>query len=359
MSFTSELNQRKVFRVAALYLVFAWVAVQAASIALPAFDAPAWVLRVVILLFALGLPISMMLAWALETGPDGVKFVPARAGNTSMWLLSSGLVVLAGLWYVLGQPATHPRAIQPPAAILSAAPTDEVSTEELQQILKEEQTIVLDTRPHLEFAISHIPGALNVAARPGIPMSMYVSDVAEVGRLVGGDLKRPLVLYCNGPLCPKSKRIAGELEAVGHTSVRRYQLGMPVWRAFGGVTVVEADGLRHILSRDRTAVVIDAREAVEFQRGSLAAAKHVPRSAVLDGRDVGEMRKAKDDGRLPMNDHNTRIFVLGRTAGDARYVAQAIANEAFHNVAYFPGTFEEARAALASPTLDTETPHPP
>jgi rhodanese-related sulfurtransferase len=67
---------------------------------------------------------------------------------------------------------------------------------------------------------------------------------------------------------------------------------------------------------------------------------------VLEGRDVGEIRKAKDDGRLPMQDHNTRIIVIGRTAGDARYVAQAIANEAFHNVAYFPGTFEEARALL-------------
>ena len=47
-----------------------------------------------------------------------------------------------------------------------------------------------------------------------------------------------------------------------------------------------------------------------------------------------------------MSDHNTRVIVVGRTAGDARFVAQAIANEAFHNVAYFPGTFEEASAAL-------------
>ena len=50
---------------------------------------------------------------------------------------------------------------------------------------------------------------------------------------------------------------------------------------------------------------------------------------------------------LPMQDHNTRIIVIGRTGGDARFVAQAIAHEAFHNVAYFPGTFEEARAVRA------------
>lgn len=358
MSFVTELNQRKVFRIGALYMLIAWVAVQAASIALPAFAAPAWVLRVVILLFALGLPVAVMLAWALEMGPGGVKFAPSRTGTKSIWLLTGGLALLAILWYVLGQPASKPQAIQP-ARTAAPQPTDEVSTKDLQQILEDELAVVLDTRPHLEFAISHIPGALNVAARPGVPMSMYVSDVAEVARLVGGDRNRPLVLYCNGPLCPKSKRIAGELEAAGHTNVRRYQLGIPVWRAFGGVTVVEEDGLRHILRLDRTAVVIDVREAADFRSGSLAGARHIPRSAVLDGKDVGELRKAKDDGRLPMNDHNTRIIVLGRTAGDARYVAQAIANEAFHNVAYFPGTFEEARTVLASAPPDgPPSPHP-
>ncbi|HUP53805.1 MAG TPA: protein kinase [Longimicrobiales bacterium] len=230
------------------------------------------------------------------------------------------------------------------------APTPEpgeVSTEELAQILENASAIVLDTRPHLEYAISHIPGAFNVAARPGVPMSMYVSDVAEVSRLVGGDLSRPIVLYCNGPWCPKSRRLADELEAAGHTDVRRYQLGMPVWRAYGGVTVIEADGLRHVLARDRTAVVIDAREPDAFRGRTLPSARNIPRSGVLDGTDIGEIRLAKDDGRLPMEDHNARIIVVGRTADDARLVAQAIAHEAFHNVAFFPGTFEEAEAALA------------
>lgn len=233
----------------------------------------------------------------------------------------------------------------------SHAPTGlhagEVSTEELQRILVEDQAIVLDTRPHIEYSISHIPGALNVAARPGVPMSMYISDVAEVSRLVGGDMSRALVLYCNGPYCPKSKRLGDELVTAGHKNIRRYQLGIPVWRAFGGVTVIEADGLRHVHALDRTTVVIDVREADDYRHGTLPGARNIPRSGVLEGRDVGEVRQAKDDGRLPMQDHNTRIIVIGRTAGDARFVAQALAHEAFHNVSYFPGTFEEAKAALA------------
>ena len=61
---------------------------------------------------------------------------------------------------------------------------------------------------------------------------------------------------------------------------------------------------------------------------------------------MGEVKRAKDDGRLPMEDHNTRLILIGAEAAEARYVADALAREAFHNVAYFPGTFEEARAAL-------------
>jgi len=223
----------------------------------------------------------------------------------------------------------------------------EVSTAELQRILAEDQAVVLDTRPHLEYSISHIPGARNVAARPGVPMSMYVSDVAEVSRLVGGDMNRAIVLYCNGPFCLKSKRLGEELVIAGHKNIRRYQLGIPVWRAFGGVTEIETDGLRHVLALDRTAVVIDVREPDAFRGGTLPGARSIPRNRVVEGRDVGEVRQAKDDGRLPMQDHNTRIIVIGRTAGDARFVAQAITHEAFHNVAYFPGTFDEAKAALA------------
>jgi hypothetical protein len=65
---------------------------------------------------------------------------------------------------------------------------------------------------------------------------------------------------------------------------------------------------------------------------------------VLPGKDVGDVRAAKDDGRLPMEDHNTRIIVFGRDAGQARAVAEALAREAFHNVTYFDG---ELRALLA------------
>lgn len=50
--------------------------------------------------------------------------------------------------------------------------TSEVSTEELRRILADRTATVLDARPFREYAIGHIPGARNVAAKPGVPMSM-------------------------------------------------------------------------------------------------------------------------------------------------------------------------------------------
>jgi len=223
----------------------------------------------------------------------------------------------------------------------SGAKTGEVSTQELREILTTRSATVLDARPRAEYAVSHIPGALNVAAKPGVPMSSYVSDVAEIGRLVQGRKQTPLVLYCNGPFCGKSKRLGEELVAAGYTSVRRYQLGIPVWRALGGVTVIEPDAVARVHRDDRTAVFVDVRAAEVFAKGSVQGARNIPRSLVLEGKDVGELKKAKDDGRLPATDHNTRIVVFGDSAEDARFVAEQIAREAFHNVACCSGTFRE------------------
>ena len=58
------------------------------------------------------------------------------------------------------------------------------------------------------------------------------------------------------------------------------------------------------------------------------------------GKDVGEVKAAKDDGSLPMGDHNARVVVFGQEGAQAKAVAEAIVHEAFHNVAYFGGTFE-------------------
>lgn len=245
------------------------------------------------------------------------------------------------------------RAQAPPSANIHQATlmesdqkTKEVSTEELRAILTDRSATVFDARPFKEYAISHIPGAVNVSAKPGVSISLYISDVAEIGRVLKSNKAGPIVLYCNGPFCGKSKRLAAELLDAGFTSVRRYQLGIPVWRALGGLTQIRPEGLRHVIENDRTAVFIDAREAAEFKAGVIAQARNIPRSGLKPGKDVGEIKAAKDDGRLPMEDHNTRIVVFGKTAEQAKAVAEAISKEAFHNVSFFDAGIEEFKSAL-------------
>jgi rhodanese-related sulfurtransferase len=214
--------------------------------------------------------------------------------------------------------------------------TAEVSTDELRRILAEGSATVFDARPHLEFAISHIPGAVNVAPKAGVPMSLYVSDVAEIGRILQDRKDAAIVLYCNGPFCGKSKRLAEELTGAGYTNVRRYQLGAPVWRALVGVMQIEPDGIRYVREGDRTAVFYDVRSADEFKAGSISGARHLPKE---------EIGKAKDDGRLPMEDHNTRIIVLGKDAAQARAAAEELAKNAFHNVSFYGGSVADLKLA--------------
>jgi rhodanese-related sulfurtransferase len=231
--------------------------------------------------------------------------------------------------------------IQQATLMESDQKTPEISTQELRQILAEQSATVFDARPFKEYAVSHIPGAVNVAAKPGVPISLYISDVAEIGRVVQGNKAAPMVLYCNGPFCGKSKRLAEELFAAGYSNVRRYQLGIPVWRALVGVTEIEAEGVQYVMEKDHTAVWIDARDPEEFSANPVPKARNLPLSGVKPGKDVGEVKKAKDDGRLPMEDHNTRIIVFGRDEAQAKAVAEAIAREAFHNVSYFAGSLEQ------------------
>lgn len=233
-------------------------------------------------------------------------------------------------------------------AVLTApgAGASEISTDDLQQILKDQSAVVLDTRPYREWSVSHIPGALNVAPKPGVPMALYTSDVAEIGRLVEGNKSQPLVLYCNGPFCGKSKRVAKELLEAEYTNVSRYQLGAPGWRTLVGVMEIEPDGIRYVFNNDQTAVWIDVRDPLAFEEGSIPGARNLPHSGVLPGKDVGEVFAAKNDGRLPMEDHNTRIIVFGQNGDQAREVADALAREAFHNVMYFADSYEAVKASI-------------
>ena len=73
MSLFSELKRRNVFRVAIAYVIAAWLVLQVSQLVLEAIEAPSWVLKTFLLLFALGLPIVLLFSWAYELTPEGIK----------------------------------------------------------------------------------------------------------------------------------------------------------------------------------------------------------------------------------------------------------------------------------------------
>lgn len=104
-NFFTELKRRKVFKVGAAYLVAAWLAVQAASIGFPAFDAPPWALRVFILVALLGFPSAVVMAWMFDVTPKGVKLDTSTSGSKRLFAVAALLIVLALGWYFYGQPS--------------------------------------------------------------------------------------------------------------------------------------------------------------------------------------------------------------------------------------------------------------
>jgi TolB-like protein/Tfp pilus assembly protein PilF len=118
VSLFDELKRRKVFKVGAAYLVVAWLAVQVVSIAFPAFEAPPWALRAFILVAMLGFPISLLMAWAFESTPEGLRRDAATIGNKRVWAVGVALAALAIAWYFYGAPAV--REATAPAAVAAA-----------------------------------------------------------------------------------------------------------------------------------------------------------------------------------------------------------------------------------------------
>ena len=83
MNFLAELKRRNVYKVAIAYGVVAWLLMQVASQIFPFFEVPNWAVRLVVLLLVIGFPVAVILAWAFELMPEGIKRVEDVAPNES------------------------------------------------------------------------------------------------------------------------------------------------------------------------------------------------------------------------------------------------------------------------------------
>ena len=121
--FFEEVKRRKVYRVAAAYIIAAGGIIQLASAAFPAWELPNWALRLVIVLLLIGFPIALILAWAFDVTPKGIKTTPAfspaahRRRNLIM-LIVTGVLVSATAGFFLLLPGASARKIDKSIAVL-------------------------------------------------------------------------------------------------------------------------------------------------------------------------------------------------------------------------------------------------
>ena len=97
--FFTELKRRNVYKVAVAYAVVAWLLIQVATQVFPFFEIPNWAVRLVVLLIIIGFPIALVIAWAFELTPEGLKrtevadAAPAPRSRSRAWIY---VVLIAG-----------------------------------------------------------------------------------------------------------------------------------------------------------------------------------------------------------------------------------------------------------------------
>jgi TolB-like protein/Flp pilus assembly protein TadD len=132
--FFAELKRRNVYKVAIAYGVVAWLLMQVASQIFPFFEIPNWTVRLVVLLLILGLPIALIIAWAFELTPEGLKRtefadeLPKKAPRNRAWIY---LVIIAGAISVgvffLGRYTSSKQNAELPAKSIAVLPFENLS----------------------------------------------------------------------------------------------------------------------------------------------------------------------------------------------------------------------------------------
>lgn len=131
MFLIAELKRRNVFRVAAAYIIVAWVIAQVAEFAFENFGAPEWVLKSVVVLLLLGLPLAVFFAWAFEMTPEGIKrevevdrseSIVSQTGRKLDRMIIVVLLIAVG-WFAFDKFAANPEAEPVSQTVDAIAPT--------------------------------------------------------------------------------------------------------------------------------------------------------------------------------------------------------------------------------------------
>src|SRR5881398_1748711 len=179
--FFEELQRRKVYRVAAAYIIAAGFIIQIGSAVFPAWDLPNWTLRLVVVLLLAGFPVALILAWAYDVTPQGIRATPttsapgAHRRRNLIMLIATGVVVSAAAGFFL-LPRASAHKIDKSIAVL---PFENLSDE------KENAYFADGIQDDVLTNLSKI-GDLKVISRTSVmPYRGKASNVREIGKTLG------------------------------------------------------------------------------------------------------------------------------------------------------------------------------
>jgi hypothetical protein len=143
-NFFSELKRRNVYKVAAAYAVIGWLLVQVATQVFPFFDIPNWAVRLVVLAIVIGFPIALVIAWAFELTPQGLKRTEdvdlavqgRRKSHAWIYIVIVGAAFSIGLFFIgrytarntaSAAPTERPTGLSVPQKSIAVLPFENLS----------------------------------------------------------------------------------------------------------------------------------------------------------------------------------------------------------------------------------------
>jgi adenylate cyclase len=203
MNFFSELKRRNVYKVAVAYAVVGWLLVQVATQVFPFFEIPNWAVRLIVLAIVIGFPIALVIAWAFELTPEGLKrtedvdfAAPAQRPRHRTWIF---VVIIAGAMslglFFLGRitaPSKQSRVNDVSSKSIAVLPFVNMSADKnddyLSDGMTEELINVLSKVPGLR-----VPGRTSCFAFKGKneeDIFRKVGDQLHVGTVLEGSVRK-------------------------------------------------------------------------------------------------------------------------------------------------------------------------
>jgi TolB-like protein/cytochrome c-type biogenesis protein CcmH/NrfG len=186
-NFFSELKRRNVYKVAVAYAIVGWLLVQVATQVFPFFEIPNWAVRLVVLAIVIGFPIALVIAWAFELTPQGLKRAEdvdlaaqgSRKSHAWIYIVIVGAAFSVGLFFIGRYTAHKSEASKQPAKSIAVLPFASLSEDKSNAYFAEgiQDEILARLSKIADLKVISRTSTLQYQSKPG--------NLSEIGKQLG------------------------------------------------------------------------------------------------------------------------------------------------------------------------------